>query len=141
MNKAETSAELIDPAPNAAGWGVVEAQDRQRRSCRRRVRPVLGASASFLKRLKHTPCLALRGTGIANTARREVARACIQLIGQCPGSLPAALLVHAPHHSRHLVSGRYHIQGTVQPKGMIYFIPRLLALCAIWRQSIPTARE
>ena len=38
-------------------------------------RPALGASAGFLKRLNHSPCFALRGTGIANPARGKVAGA------------------------------------------------------------------
>jgi hypothetical protein len=47
--------------------GGVRDQDNQRCSCRLRAFPIRGASAGFLTRLKHTPCLALRGTGIANT--------------------------------------------------------------------------
>lgn len=94
--------------------GGVGDQDRQRRSCSLRARLALGASAGFLKRLEQTPCLALRCTGIANTARREVARAGIQPIGQRSRSLPADLLVHGSRHPCHLVSARYHIQGPVQ---------------------------
>ncbi len=95
----------------------VRDQDRQRRSFRPRARPALGAGAGFLKRLKHTPCLALRGTGIANTARREVAHAGIQPIGQSPWRLPADLLVHGSRHSCHLVFARYHIQGRSETTG------------------------
>jgi hypothetical protein len=94
--------------------GGVRDRNGQRRSCRRRARPTLGASTDFLKFLQHTPCLALRGTGIANTARREVAHAGIQAIGQCPRYLPADLFIHASGHSKYLVSARYHIQGPVR---------------------------
>jgi hypothetical protein len=40
----------------------------------RRAGPALGVSAGFLRRLRHSPCFALRGTGIANPARGKVAR-------------------------------------------------------------------
>ena len=78
------------------------------------MRPTLGAGAGFLKCLKHTPCLALRGIGIAETARRNVADAGIQTIGHCPWRLPAYVPVHVLRHPCHLVSAAYHIQGPVR---------------------------
>jgi len=54
------------------------------------------------------------GTGIADAARRKVAVAGIQRIGQCLWYLPADLLVHASRHFCHLVSVRYHIEGPVR---------------------------
>ena len=89
MIEAETRAEFIDPAlrgPAGASW-------RQALSL-----PILGVGAGFLKHLQHTLRLAVRGTGIANTAPREVAHAGIQPIRECPWSLPADPLVHASHH-------------------------------------------
>jgi hypothetical protein len=94
--------------------GGVRDQDWQCRSCRRRARPTLGASTDFLKFFQHTPCLALQGTGIANTASREIAHAGIQAIGQCPWYLAADLFIHASGHPKYLVSARYHIQGPVR---------------------------
>jgi hypothetical protein len=92
--------------------GGVRDQDAQRGSFSLRVRP--GPGACFLERLEHTPCLVLRGSGIANTSLRKVAHACIQHVGQRPWSLPADLLVHALGHSWYLVSARYHVQGPVR---------------------------
>ena len=107
---ASDHAEILRPSG-------VRYQDGQRRSCRPRGRPVLGAGSGLLKRLQHTLCVALRGTGIANTPRRKVTPACIQLLEQCPRSLPADPLVHASRHPRHLVSARYHVQGPVRSTG------------------------
>jgi HicA toxin of bacterial toxin-antitoxin, len=57
----------------------------------------------------------LRGTGIANTARRKVAVAGIQPVGHYPWYLPADLLVHRSRHSCHLASARYHPGHIVVP--------------------------
>ena len=94
--------------------GGVGDQDRQRRSCRLRALPARGAGAGLLIRLKHAPSLALRGTGIANTAFLQVADAGVQPIGQRPWHLPADLLVHSSRHPRYLASAGYHIQWPVR---------------------------
>jgi hypothetical protein len=75
------------------------------------VRPNRGVGAGLLEGLKHTPSLALRGTGIADAARLKIMHARIQRLGHCPRYLPADLLVHVSRHPRHLVSARYHVQG------------------------------
>jgi hypothetical protein len=95
--------------------GGVRDQNGQRRSFRLRERLVPGAG--FLKSLKHTACLALRGTGIANTPRRHVAETGIQRVGQCPGRLAASLLVHGSRHPCDLVSAQYRIQGRSERTG------------------------
>lgn len=92
MNEAETLIELIAPALKAAG---------------------------SLERLQHTPRLALRGTGIANTARRKVAHARVQRVGQRLWRRLPDLFVHVSRHSWHPVAAHYHDQRAVRSDRLV----------------------